>query len=511
MPPLFSGLTERTAGVLLHPTALPSDQGVGTLGAGARDFVDFLAESGVTWWQVCPLGPTGYGDSPYACFSAFAGNPYLIDLTALRDAGLLASADLAPLRRLSREQVEYGYIWEQFHPVAGLAWENARANPGALKAFGDFEAFKRREGPLWLDDYALFRALKNRNGGKPWYDWPAAEKSAARARAALPDAALAGHAEREKFLQFIFFSQWDALRAHAKSKGVKILGDAPIYVAMDSADVWASPELFELDRDLRPVVVAGVPPDYFSATGQLWGNPIYDWEKHRATGFSWWIARLRANLALYDGLRLDHFRAFHDYWRIPAGAKDAIGGVWAPGPGILFFKTVRRELGDAFIVAEDLGELSPGVHTLREACGLPGMAILQFAFGSDGRNAYLPHNHKHDSVVYPGTHDNDTVMGWYESAGSAERDRFRKYFGTDGREPHWTMVCSALASQARLAVLPMQDILGLGGDARFNTPGRAEGNWAWRLTDAALADARRWTAANLRDLAALTDRSPARA
>ena len=503
--PLFPGLQERAAGVLLHPTSLPSPFGVGNLGEEARAFVDFLADSGATWWQVCPLGPTGFGDSPYACFSAFAGNPYLIDPRPLVAAGLLADADLAPLRALSKERVEYGFLWEHFFPVMAKAWATAKATPAALKRLGDFEKFRREEAS-WLDGYALFMALKHRHGGKPWYEWPSEDKHYARARLTRPDADLADDIEEQKFLQFLFFTQWRELREYAAKSGVKILGDAPIYVALDSAEVWTRPDLFELDRTLKPAFVAGVPPDYFSATGQLWGNPLYDWKANKGEDYAWWISRLKANLAMTDALRIDHFRAFHDYWKIPAGAPDARPGKWAKGPGLDFFKAVAKALPDAELVAEDLGDLSPGVHKLLSETGLPGMAILQFAFGGPAANPYLPHNHAPNAVVYPGTHDNDTAAGWYAATDDKTRDHFRIYFGTDGSSPSWTLLRACYTSPARLAVIPAQDLLGLGAEARFNTPGTAEGNWSWRLTAERLVELRTFIAPNLRALAEATGR-----
>lgn len=508
MPPIFSGLKERATGVLLHPTALPSRQGIGTLGAGARAFVDFLAGTGVTWWQFCPLGPTGYGDSPYSCFSAFAGNPYLIDLDAVRDAGLITEADLAPLRALSHAKVEYGYLWQHFAPVADKAWAAAKADPAKLRKLGDFNGFKKQHA-AWLDDYALFTALKKKHAGKPWTDWPENDRVHARARSGSgKDPAIRDAAEREAFLQFLFFTQWLTLRKYANAKGVKLLGDAPIYVAMDSADVWSRSDLFELNpKTLAPTFVAGVPPDYFSANGQLWGNPLYDWKRNKGEGYAWWIARFKALLALTDGLRIDHFRAFHNYWKIPAGAADARNGKWDNGPGADLFRAVRKELGDRFIVAEDLGELSPGVPMLRDECGFPGMSILQFAFGDTAANPYLPHNATLNSVVYPGTHDNPTATGWYAALDDRTRDRFRTYFGTDGANAHWTLIRSAMTSPARLAILPMQDLLGLGDEARFNTPGTAQGNWTWRLTTEALDHTRAWLSPHLRTLGELTGRT----
>ena len=466
MPPLFPGLQTRAAGILLHPTALPSPFGIGNLGEEARAFVDFVAASGLTWWQVCPLGPTGFGDSPYACFSAFAGNPHLIDPRPLVAAGLLADADLAPLRKLSPTRVEYGFLWENFWPVMDKAWAAAKAKPEALKGFGDFAAFTRDKAG-WLDDYALFMALKRRHAGAPWHEWPDAFKIHASALRVKPDPALADAVGREKFIQFLFSVQWAALREYSARAGVKILGDAPIYLAHDSSEVWARTDLFELDAKLKPAFVAGVPPDYFSAAGQLWGNPLYDWKRNKDEGFAWWISRLRENLALTDALRIDHFRAFHDYWKIPAGAPDARAGKWADGPGLDFFKTVRRELpGRGTRRRRPRRTLAGRAHAARRH-GTARMAVLQFAFGSDGRNAYLPHNHAVNSVVYPGTHDNDTTTGWYAGADARTRDRFRKYFGADGSAPAWTALLACLSSTARLAVIPAQDLLNLGSEARF--------------------------------------------
>ncbi|MDR3229785.1 MAG: 4-alpha-glucanotransferase [Puniceicoccales bacterium] len=503
--PLFSGLRERRVGILLHPTSLPSRQGVGSLGAGAREFVDFAAESGFAWWQVCPLGPTGYGDSPYQCFSAFAGNPYLIDLSEVVEAGLLDERDLAPLRQLAEDRVEYGYLWEHFHTALGKAARTAIGRPALLEAFGDVAAF-RREKAAWLDDYALFSALKKFFAGKPWHEWPEAARNHREAVKTRWPAAVAAEVEAEVVKQFLFFAQWTALRGHARKRGLRILGDSPIFVARDSADVWANPQFFQLGEDGLPSHVAGVPPDYFSPAGQLWGNPLYDWDALKKDGYRWWLRRLAADLALCDAVRIDHFRGFHDYWQIPADAPDARSGCWQRGPGLDFFKTVRRELGDAALVAEDLGDLDDGVRGLRRETGLQGMAVLQFAFGGDARNSYLPHNHSRDCVVYPGTHDNDTSVGWYAAATEAERDFFRCYFGSVGTEPNWTLIRAAYASPAVLAVVSLQDVLGKGSTARFNTPGVASGNWCWRVTVAELAHAKTFLTPNLHRLAEVTDR-----
>mgnify|MGYP000852377770 CR=1 FL=1 len=503
--PLFSGITGRHGGILLHPTCLPSRQGIGSLGAGARQFVDLVAECGLGWWQVCPLGPTGYGDSPYQCFSAFAGNPYLIDLEALVTAGLLTEEEMAPLRRLATYRVEYGFLWEQFPPVLARAWERAKANPERLAEFGSLEKF-RSDHAEWLEDYALFTALKKHFGGQPWYAWPQEAREPLRAKKIAWPEAVREAAEAVVFQQFLFFSQWNFLRAHAKKRGVRIIGDAPIFVALDSADVWANQRFFLLGKDGAPKCVAGVPPDYFSPTGQLWGNPLYDWKALAKDGYRWWLRRLRADLSLCDAVRIDHFRGFCDYWEIPAGAQDAREGKWQNGPGFDFFRTVREQLGDVALIAEDLGDLSPAVHTLRQAAGLPGMAVLQFAFGGGADNLYLPHNHRRDSVVYPGTHDNNTTRGWYAAAGERERDAFRWYLGSDGRAPEWDFLRAAFASPAALAVIPFQDVLGLGAEARFNTPGTSQGNWQWRCDFATLEHARIFFAPNVRRLAEVTGR-----
>ncbi|MDR2981041.1 MAG: 4-alpha-glucanotransferase [Puniceicoccales bacterium] len=506
--PLFSGFQGRHAGILLHPTCLPSEQGIGTLGKGAFDFIDFVAECGLGWWQMCPLGPTGYGDSPYQCFSAFAGNPYLIDLDIFVRTGFLSTADLEPLRRFSRSRVEYGYLWEHYIPIMAKAWEAAKTRPELVKSLGDMARF-RQENEGWLKDYALFTALKKHFEGAPWYEWPENARNHTKAAASKWPATVRDDVEAVVFQQFVFDLQWQCVREHAMRRGVRLIGDAPIFVARDSADVWGNPQFFQLDQNGQPLCVAGVPPDYFSSTGQLWGNPLYDWEALKKVGYKWWLQRLRADLKKCDAVRVDHFRGFYDYWQIPAGAADARKGKWQLGPGLDFFATVRRELGDVALIAEDLGELSPGVHTLRKATGLPGMAILQFAFGGDASNLYLPHNHSRDSVVYPGTHDNDTTCNWYKTAPEETRNQFRLYLGSSGEAPHWDFIRAAFTSPASLAVVSFQDVLGLGAEGRFNTPGTTAGNWQWRFTSETLAHAKAFLAPNLRKLAGVTGRIPA--
>lgn len=483
--PLFNWLDSRAAGVLLHPTALPGDQGVGTFDAHAVRFLDFLKAAGLKYWQICPLGPTGYGDSPYQCFSAFAGNPYLIDLHALVAPGLLTHAEIAPLAALDADRVDYGALYEKKWPLLAQAFARFKsAGAPVLAADGEsFAEFKQAQA-AWLDGYAFFRALKDHHRGVAWWEWPAAVRSYAAATKSPLRAQLAAATEAHAFFQYLFFAQWRALRAEATQRGIEIIGDIPIFVAADSADVWSDPELFELDAKTgRPLAVAGVPPDYFSADGQLWGNPLYRWDRHAADGYAWWHARLRASFALCDVVRIDHFRGFDAYWRIPATAPTARTGEWVKAPGLEFFQSVRAAFPEAKIIAEDLGELTPSVVALREATGLPGMAILQFAFGGeDAKNLYLPHNLLPNGAIYPGTHDNDTTIGWYAAAPEKERDHARRYLRIDGREIAWDFIRTSYAAVSRLAVFPLQDILSLGNETRFNSPGKPQGNWQWRCS-----------------------------
>ena len=503
-------LDHRAAGVLLHPTCLPGAQGIGTLDAHLVEFLDFLQSAGFTYWQTCPLGPTGFGDSPYQCFSSFAGNPYLIDLQPLVAAGLLSSAQLAPLQTREADQVDFGNLWRTKIPLlfaAHAAWVE-RGRP-ALPGYGDFRAFQSAHAP-WLESYVLFSALKDHFSGSPWWEWPAAFrdfKSAARSR---PSSVLAARSEGYAFIQYVFFAQWRAVRQAAAARGIRIIGDIPIFTARDSADVWASPALFQLDPESRrPTAVAGVPPDYFSADGQLWGNPLYDWPVHAGDGYTWWLQRLRAAFILCDVVRIDHFRGFEAYWSVPAGRPNARVGAWVPGPGMDFFRRVRAVLPEARLIAEDLGLLTPETVALREASGLPGMAVLQFAFGGGADNAYLPHNHTANSVVYPGTHDNDTTLGWYNSADERTRDHVRRYLRVSGSEIGWDFIRSAYASVARLAIISLPDLLSLGSEARLNTPGVGQGNWTWRYRSEQLALVAAQSAPYLRELGKLHGRLPA--
>jgi 4-alpha-glucanotransferase len=487
----------RTSGLLLHPTSLPGPSGIGDLGAPALEFVEFLAAARQGLWQVLPLGPTGYGDSPYQCLSAFAGNPLLISLDCLRDEGFLDEADLeAPA--FPAGVVDYEAVKGFKLPLLNKAAErfDAEATP-AQRA--QLEAFCAREA-AWLDDYAIFASLKRENGGIAWNRWPEAE--GVRESAALEAARerLAKPIRARQFWQWQFFRQWHALRARCHELGVRVMGDIPIFVAHDSADVWAHPELFHLAADGSPALVAGVPPDYFSATGQLWGNPLYRWDVLARTGYRWWIDRFRASLGLLDLVRLDHFRGFEAYWEIPGKDTTAERGRWVKGPGADLFDALDGELGRLPIVAENLGVITPEVEALRERYGYPGMAILQFAFGTDGSaEDFKPHNYPRNLVVYTGTHDNDTIAGWWtagvgdstrtEADVEQERENTRLYLGTDGKHIHWDFVRAVLASVADTAMVPVQDLLGLGSEARMNLPGRAGGNWRFRLAEGGLTAA----------------------
>ncbi len=492
----------RASGILLHPTSLPGGHGIGDLGPEAYAFVDWLAEARQQYWQVLPIGPTGYGDSPYQTFSAFAGNPLLIDLTALVEQGWLEEGALADAPA-NGTLIDYGQVVNFKVGALHLAWVGfkALAEP---EDHDRFAAFCKREAS-WLDDYALFRAIKSAQGGVSWNEWPLG--LATRDKAAL-SAFRKEHADAiayARFSQWVFFDQWAALREHAHARGIHIIGDVPIFVAFDSADAWAHRALFHIDDQGNPTVVAGVPPDYFSATGQLWGNPLYRWDAMARGRYAWWVARTRQALNLYDLVRVDHFRGFEAYWEVPAGEKTAIKGRWVKGPGDKLFKALQKALGeDLPIIAEDLGLITPPVEALRDQFALPGMKILQFAFG-DPANAYLPHNFVPNCVVYTGTHDNDTSRGWFESAPEDERDYALRYMNTDAEGFTWALIREAQASVARLAVVPAQDLLDLGSEARMNTPAVAAGNWGWRYEPGQLTEG---IAGHLAEMAVMFGRTP---
>jgi 4-alpha-glucanotransferase len=476
---------QRASGILLHITSLPGPFGIGDLGPAAHAWVDTLAAAGQRWWQVLPVGPTGFGDSPYQSLSTFAGNPNLLSPQALAEDGLL-SPDESTASEMPEGPIDYGNVIAKKRLLLQAA--SGRFQAGAESApHADFRRFREREA-TWLNDFALFVALKDHFGGAPWWLWP--KPLAAREPEALAkvEAQLADAVELQRFGQFLFARQWSALRDHARERGVSLLGDVPIYVAEDSADVWSHPELFALDADRRPVAAAGVPPDYFSATGQLWGNPVYDWDVHRKTRFAWWVARMRVALRFFDMVRIDHFRGVEAYWAVPAGDATAERGRWLPGPRAELLSALRDALGGLPLVAEDLGFITPEVDALREGFGLPGMRILQFAFGGEVEARFLPHWYTRDLFVTTGTHDNDTTRGWFEQLTSAERQTYERYVPGATRDPVWSLVRTAWASVANLAMVPLQDLLELGPEARLNTPGVASGNWRWRATAAQVAD-----------------------
>jgi 4-alpha-glucanotransferase len=468
----------RSAGILLHPTSLPGPFGIGDLGPIAHEWIDVLANAGQRWWQILPLGPTGYGDSPYQCFSAFAGNPYLLSPELMQRDGLLKQADLGSVNFPATE-VDYGAVIKFKLSLLRRAWESFRA--GAAPALREpFDQFSIRQS-TWLDDFALFMALKDAHEGGPWDQW--SDDLILRKPAALDQARrrLATGISQHKFGQFLFFRQLAALREHAKQRGIRLIGDVPIFVSIDSADVWANPELFQLDARRQPTVVAGVPPDYFSATGQLWGNPHYDWAVLKRTGYAWWVARLRATLDQVDLVRLDHFRGFEASWEIPAGQPTAEVGRWVKGPGADLLTALRNALGGLPLIAEDLGVITPEVEALRDQFRLPGMRILQFAF-SGPDNRFLPHRYEHNTVAYTGTHDNDTTVGWYSNLPGHEREYLHRYAPWAGGEIAWDLMRMAWSSVADYAIAPLQDLLSLPTESRMNYPGRPADNWRWRFT-----------------------------
>ncbi len=471
----------RSAGILLHPTSLPGPHGIGDLGPAAYRWVDFLARCGCKLWQVLPLGPTGYGDSPYQCFSAFAGSPYLISLEMMLSEGLLQEDDLGDMPAADPRRVEYGVLIPWKLTVLERAFQ--RFFPAPAERQAGFDRFCA-ESSAWLDDYALFMAIKEAHGGGAWDGWPADLRQ--REPAALEEfCSRNGPAiQRYRFYQYLFFRQWNALHEYAHRKGVQIVGDIPIFVAIDSADVWSHPDLFFLDEASRPTVVAGVPPDYFSPTGQRWGNPLYRWEVHKREGYHWWIERIRATLAMVDFVRIDHFRGFAGYWEIPADSPTAEKGQWVPGPGPDLFEAIQSALGSLPIIAEDLGVITPDVVALRDRFEFPGMKILQFAF-SGPENPFLPHRYPVHCVVYTGTHDNDTTLGWFNSAPKQEREFGERYLGIppagEGSTFVETMIRAVWSSVAVFALAPMQDLLCLGTEARMNYPSKLGGNWEWRM------------------------------
>lgn len=471
----------RKSGILLHPTSLYGKEGIGTLGDSLYEFINFLSKSKQKLWQIFPLGPTGYGDSPYQCFSAFAGNPYLIDLETLAKEGYLSFEDINIDFGDDVEKINYGLIYERKLPILKKAYIN-------FKEDDDFIKFEK-DNSYWLEDFSQFSAFKEYFGGISWLEWPKEYKNRDSKALETLNSKLENEIKYFKFLQYIFFKQWKNVKAYANSKGIEIIGDIPIFVSMDSADAWSNNEIFQFDKDRNPVKVAGVPPDYFSATGQLWGNPLFDWDKLKETGYKWWIDRVKANLSLYDIIRIDHFRGFESYWSINYGEETAINGKWEKGPGMNLFNAIRESLGDLNIIAEDLGTLTDDVVKLKNDTGFPGMRILQFAFSQDPENEYLPHNYDNNTVVYTGTHDNDTTNSWFSNLNDIEKQEVREYINVyDDNGIVYGLIRAALSSVADIAIIPMQDYLNLGGFARINTPGLAAGNWQWRLKNDGLSD-----------------------
>ncbi|MCM1128457.1 MAG: 4-alpha-glucanotransferase [Alistipes senegalensis] len=497
--------TTRYSGVLLHPTSLPSPCGCGDLGKSARHFVDWLKTGCQSLWQILPLVDAGIGNSPYMSPSAFGGNVLLIDLEDLMENGWLTQPELTPEAPFDNRRVNYPAVTRFRLSRLKMAASRffASAAGTARESFADFCQIQAS----WLNDYALFRTLDAAYGGKQagWQNWP--EKLARREPQALKEAAKT-YAQDIRFWQFCqwrFHEQWGKLKRYANENGVAIVGDVPIFVSLNSADVWAAPELFLLNERGFPTVVSGVPPDQFSETGQRWGNPLYNWEAMAQTGYQWWAARIAHTMALHDLVRIDHFRGFEAYWEIPADEPTAIGGAWKKGPGEAFFRAMQQTLGSLNFIAEDLGVITPEVIALRRAFSLPGMRILQFAFDQDPNNLYLPHNHTPDSVVYTGTHDNNTTRGWWQNATEQERDQARRYLSVNGDWIHWDLIRTALASVARYAIAPMQDILGLGAESRMNAPGQPEGAWEWRFS---WDQVEGWYAAHLAEMTRLYGRVP---
>jgi 4-alpha-glucanotransferase len=470
--------TERASGILLHPTSLPGKYGIGTLGEEAFHFIDFLAKSKQKLWQILPLGPTGFADSPYQCFSSSAGNPLLIDMEILVKEGLLDKKDLAGMAPSDDGPVNYGRVIDTKYP---LLWKATKAfmQHAGKEHKNDFHEFTVNN-KKWLEDYALFMSLKEHFNQKPWYQWEKPLKMRKETTLKPFHSLLSDHIEFHKFIQYLFFRQWLTVKDYAHQKNIRIIGDIPLYIALDSVDAWANTNLFQFDAEKNPVVVGGVPPDYFSVTGQLWGNPLYRWDALQKDHYHWWIERIKSNLVLYDIIRIDHFRGFAAYWAVPYGEKTAVNGKWIPCPGKELFEQIRKELGEIPIIAEDLGVITEDVEELRDSFGLPGMKILQFAFDSSEANDYLPHNFIKNCIVYTGTHDNDTIKGWFEKAKTEDRKYVLDYLNSTEKEICTDFLRLAWSSVAHTAIVPMQDLLELGSEARMNLPGTTVNNWMWR-------------------------------
>ncbi len=474
---------ERYSGVLMHISSLASNYGIGSLGEKAYAFADFLDSAGQKYWQVLPVGPTGYGDSPYQSFSTYAGNPYFIDLDTLKADALLTQRDIDQYAKVeSAARVDYYQLYQSRFKILKTAYNNFDSEN---QAFSNFKS----ENAFWLNDYALFMALKKAHNGQKWMNWPTAYRL--RDSAALADFSVKNDREIDFhcFMQYMFFRQWHKLKRYVNQKNIQIIGDLPIYVAEDSADLWANPALFQLNDDLSLKYVGGCPPDDFTADGQLWGNPLYDWQVHKAQDYAWWVQRIKWLIHIFDVIRIDHFRGFESYWRVPAGEQTAKNGSWQPGPGIALFNQLKKELGNLPIIAEDLGYMTKEVHQLREATGFPSMKVLQFAFDPTGKSEHIPHNYRENMIIYPGTHDSHTVIGWKKQASVEELAMAKAYFGIVDDAFHWGMIRGAMTSVAKTTIIQMQDLLGCDNSARMNEPSTlGQGNWCWRITENANVD-----------------------
>jgi len=476
----------RASGILLPVASLPSKYGIGAFSKSAYKFIDQLRMAGQKYWQILPIGPTGFGDSPYQLFSTFAGNPYFIDLEKLTEEGLLTTEECEECDFGDDPRyIDYGKLYKYRFALLKKAYQ--RSNIGKIRKFHEFAS----ENAYWLDDYALYMAIKDHFGGKSFIEWE--EDIRLRKPEGLKKykEKLKDDIEYHKFIQFLFSSQWSSLKTYANNNGIKIIGDIPIYVAFDSADTWANPELFQLDEDCNPIAVAGCPPDAFAPTGQLWGNPLYNWGYHKKTGYEWWIKRIAYSFKLYDVVRIDHFKGFDEYYSIPFGEKTAVNGHWEKGPGYDFFEALERQLGKLNIIAEDLGFITESTRKLLEKTRYPGMKVLEFAFDSREESDYLPHNYDRNCVVYTGTHDNDTIKGWFNSIPQEDRNFALRYLNNDGKDSdniHWEFIRLAMQSVADICIIPIQDYLGLGSEGRINIPSTVGSNWRWRLLEGEITD-----------------------
>lgn len=502
---LFGTIDQRSVGVFAHLTSLPSDFGIGTLGKEAKQFIDFLNSAGFSYWQMCPIGPTGYGDSPYQSFSAFAGNTYFIDFEELKQYKLIDEDLLTPLRKLSQNFTDYGSLYNLHESILMEVFKRFHQTSSQSLFKNEYTLFLKTH-QKWLLPYSAFRAFKSHFNYAPWWEWDSSFITFQKAKTTKLYKELTNQIAFHNFIQFLFYHQWEQLRQYSNTKDIKLIGDVPLFVAHDSADLWSNPKIYQLDPQYNPTHLAGVPPDYFSKLGQFWGNPLYAWNKERSNCYAWWTDRLRHNFKLFDVLRLDHFRGFESYWSIPANAPDARTGTWLKGPGLPFFKYLSKEFSNSHFIAEDLGIITEEVKILRETTQIPGMVVLQFAFDVNPKNAFLPHNLTKNFVAYSGTHDNDTTKGWYRTLNEAQKDQIRRYLRISGNEIAWDFIRALYASPCNTIILTMQDLMNKGSEARLNIPGTSQGNWQWRFTLEELNKLQPITVNYLRELKWLYDR-----